>query len=120
MTVTDIRREYERHPCDIEIGVLNNQGEAFTAEACDFSEEGIFMVLPIASVAGLLNAGATLEQNEIITVLLPYHDQSKDTEVDCMVVHSNPIIDGRYLVGVHIENSDYSVRKTINKLIQES
>lgn len=113
----DIRRQYQRYPCDIEVGIINNSGEGLIAESCDISEEGMFLMLPIESVASLQSGGYQLEQGEVLQLLLPDAEHSADIDISASIIHVNPLVDGRHLVGLRFEHTGTEALEQVRELI---
>ena len=114
----DARRQFERYRCDIEVGIIGKNGEAFISETFDISEEGIFLMLPVSSVAGLMDSGCELVSGEMIDILLPNHDQSRDIQISCSIIHEKALVDGSYLVGAHFLDDDAEASAHIADLIK--
>jgi c-di-GMP-binding flagellar brake protein YcgR len=113
----EARRQFERYRCDIEVGVIGNNGEAVISDTFDISEEGIYLMLPVASVVGLMESGSELVSGEKIDILLPNHDQSIDLQISCSIVHAKAVVDGSHLLGVHFLDHDEEVKDHISELI---
>jgi hypothetical protein len=113
----EIRRQFERYRCDIEVGVIGNNGEAVISETCDISEEGIYLILPVSSVAGLMDSGSELLAGDTIEIQLPNHDHSIDIQISCSITHAKAVVDGSYLLGVHFLEQDDEVKTHIAELI---
>ena len=113
----EVRRQFERYRCDIEVGVIGQNGETVISETFDISEEGIYLMLPAASVIGLMESGSKLITGENIEILLPNHDQSKDLQISGSIIHVKAVIDGSHLVGVHFLDYGDEVQAHIIDLI---
>ena len=116
--MVDVRRQFERHPCDIEVGIIGNNGEAVLSETFDISEEGINLMLPVSSVAGLMESGSELVSGESIELLVPNHDQSIDLQISSAIVHAKAVVDGSYLVGIQFQEWYEEARQHIADLIK--
>jgi hypothetical protein len=115
----DLRRQIERYRCDIEVGVIGNNGEAVISETFDISEEGINLMLPPSSVMGLLESGLNLVNGETIEILLPNHDQTVDMQISGSIVHAKAVVDGSYLIGVHFLDFGEETKSHIDDLIKQ-
>ena len=114
----DIRRRFRRYLCNIEVGVMSNNGKVFTSGTFDISEEGIFLFMPVPCVAGLMQDGAELVVGEFLVIFLPNYDNSKDLELDGSIVHTKTVIDGSYLVGVQFIGLESEVKAHITELLK--
>ena len=114
----EVRRQFERHPCDIEVGVIGNNGEAVLSETFDISEEGINLMLPVSSVVDLMESGSKLASGEILDILLPNHDQSIDLQISSTIVHSKALVNGSYMLGIQFQEWNDETRLHIADLIK--
>ena len=115
----DIRRKCKRYACDFEVGILDDNKDYFRSETCDISDEGIFLLVPIRSIAGLEDKGHDFEVGSAINLSIPNPPKTAQCEVKGKIMHAKPIIDGRYFVGVQFDTMENKVRDFIADVIED-
>ena len=115
----DIRRKCKRYACDFEVGIMDENNEYFRSETCDISDEGIYLLVPTRTLAGLEDNGHELKVGSEIKLSIPNPPKTAQCEVHGNIMHAKPIIDGRYFVGVHFEQMENKVRDFIADVIED-
>ena len=115
----DVRRKCKRYACDFEVGILDDSNQYYRSETCDISDEGIYLLVPTRSIAGLEDNGLTLDVGNSIKLSIPNPPKTAQCEVYGSIMHCKPIIDGRYFVGVHFEHMENKVRDFISDVIDD-
>ena len=115
----DIRRKCKRYACDFEVGILDDSDEYFRSETCDISDEGIYLLVPIRSIAGLEDNGKELKVGGSIKLSIPNPPKTSQCEVQGKIMHSKAIIDGRFFVGVQFDTMENKVRDFIADVIDD-
>jgi hypothetical protein len=115
----DIRRKCKRYACDFEVGILNDNNDYFRSETCDISVDGIYLLVPIRSIAGLEDSGLILDVGQQIKLSIPNPAKTAQCEVTGIILHRKVIIDGRHFIGVQFDVIENRERDFINDVIED-
>ena len=116
----DQKRQYERYPCDFEIGIITRDGHIFNSKSYDISEQGLLVSLSVATLKNLEKAGVTFNQGDDLRVSLSNEEKSMEFIILCNIAHTHYSNEGELTaLGLHFEDRRLTLKNFINGLLKQ-
>ena len=116
----DQKRQYERYPCDFEIGIITRDGHVYTSKSYDISEQGLLVSLSQAALTNLEKTGVTFEQGEELRVSLSNNEKTMEFVILTKIAHTHYSNEGELTaLGLHFEDKRLTLKHFISGLLKQ-
>ena len=114
------RRHSPRYRCDLQVELTGHNDDAYMAEACDISAEGISLLVPREAVANLSETGLNCDVGCRIKISFPDAGAESGDRIVCTVAHTNRLSQEQYFVGLSFEDFRDDTSSFINSLLKNT
>lgn len=116
----DQKRQFERYPCDFEVGIITRDGHVYTSKSYDISEQGLLVSLSTAALANLEKAGMTFNKGDELRVSLSNNEKTMEFVILCKIAHTHYSNEGELTaLGLQFEDRRLTLKNFISNLLKE-
>ncbi len=116
----DQKRQFERYPCDFEVGIITRDGLVYTSKSYDISEQGLLVSLSTAALSSLEKSGVVFEKDAELRVSLSNDEKTMEFVILTKIAHLHYSNEGELTaLGLHFEDKRLTLKHFISNLLKQ-